>query len=149
MINISLVAKLLIISTVISVPASIVSLQLQNSVEMDIAESIGSLFNSENVAILVTSFISVFAGSYFSSWLSRKNSTDKIDLAEGREIGTVKWFNAAKGFGFITRENGEDIFVHYRSIKGKGHRSLGEGQKVVFSISDGDKGPQATDVSSS
>jgi len=62
--------------------------------------------------------------------------------------GTVKWFNAAKGFGFITRENGDDVFVHFRSIQGKGHRSLGEGQRVVFSLAEGDKGLQAVDVSS-
>ena len=49
------------------------------------------------------------------------------------EEGTVKFFNNSKGFGFITRENGEDVFVHFRSIQGKGHRSLGEGQAVIFS----------------
>ena len=67
---------------------------------------------------------------------------------DGQEMGTVKWFNAAKGFGFITRENGDDVFVHFRSIQGKGHRSLGEGQRVVFSVAEGDKGLQAVDVSS-
>ena len=65
-----------------------------------------------------------------------------------RTTGTVKWFNAAKGFGFITRENGEDVFVHFRSIQGKGHRSLGEGQAVIFSVTEGDKGLQAVDVTS-
>jgi len=51
-------------------------------------------------------------------------------------------------FGFITRENGEDVFVHFRSIQGKGHRSLGEGQAVIFSVAEGDKGLQAVDVTS-
>ena len=148
MTNINLITKLLIISTAISIPASIISLQLHDNVEMDIAETIKFLFKPDNIAILVTSFISVFAGSYLSSWFSRRNSNTKINVGEGREIGTVKWFNAAKGFGFITRENGEDIFVHFRSIQGKGHRSLGEGQKVVFAIADGDKGLQAVDVKS-
>jgi cold shock protein len=63
-----------------------------------------------------------------------------------REQGTVKWFNSNKGYGFITRDQGDDVFVHYRSISGKGHRSLFEGQKVEFSVSDGDKGLQADDV---
>ena len=147
MTNINLITKLLIISAAISIPASLISLQLHENVEMDIAETIKFLFKPDNIAILVTSFISVFAGSYLSSWFSKKSGA-KIKVGEGREIGTVKWFNAAKGFGFITRENGEDIFVHFRSIQGKGHRSLGEGQKVAFAIADGEKGQQAVDVSS-
>lgn len=148
MTNINLITKVLIISTAISIPASVISLQLHENVEMDIAETIKFLFKPDNIAILVTSFISVFAGSYLTSWFSRKGADAKIEVGAGREIGTVKWFNAAKGFGFITRENGEDIFVHFRSIQGKGHRSLGEGQKVVFAIADGDKGLQAVDVKS-
>lgn len=63
-----------------------------------------------------------------------------------RERGTVKWFNATKGFGFITREQGEDVFVHYRSIRGEGHRTLREGQKVEFVVVKGEKGLQAEDV---
>ena len=63
-----------------------------------------------------------------------------------REQGKVKWFNATKGFGFITREQGDDVFVHYRSIRGEGHRTLREGQKVEFVVMKGDKGLQAEDV---
>ncbi|MDG9668262.1 cold-shock protein [Hahella sp. CR1] len=59
----------------------------------------------------------------------------------------VKWFNPNKGFGFITREGGDDIFVHFRSIRGRGHRSLRQGQKVRFRTVEGDKGLQAEDVS--
>ena len=62
------------------------------------------------------------------------------------ETGTVKWFNAKKGFGFIERDNGEDVFVHFTSLKGEGYRSLDEGQKVSFTIVQGSKGPQAQDV---
>lgn len=64
-----------------------------------------------------------------------------------REVGTVKWFNDAKGYGFIQRESGPDVFVHYRAIRGDGHRSLAEGQKVEFSVTQGQKGLQAEDVS--
>jgi cold shock protein len=64
-----------------------------------------------------------------------------------RETGTVKWFNESKGFGFITRESGPDVFVHFRAITGTGFRTLAEGQKVTFKVVDGQKGPQAEDVS--
>jgi CspA family cold shock protein len=67
-------------------------------------------------------------------------------VAGPREQGTVKWFNFNKGFGFITRESGEDIFVHFRSIRGKGRKSLPEGQRVEFVVTKGDKGLQAEDV---
>ena len=63
-----------------------------------------------------------------------------------RETGTVKWFNDAKGFGFVERNEGEDIFVHFSAIRGEGFRSLNEGQKVEFTVTQGDKGPQAQDV---
>jgi CspA family cold shock protein len=60
--------------------------------------------------------------------------------------GTVKWFNAAKGYGFISREDGEDVFVHYSAIVGDGFRSLEEGQRVEFEVTEGRKGPQAANV---
>ena len=63
-----------------------------------------------------------------------------------RELGSVKWFNTTKGYGFITRDRGEDIFVHYSAIRGKGYRSLEEGNRVEFTVSQGMKGPQAQDV---
>ena len=63
-----------------------------------------------------------------------------------RETGTVKWFDNAKGFGFIVRESGDDVFVHFSSIRGEGYRSLEEGQQVEFEVVQGEKGPQAQDV---
>ena len=63
-----------------------------------------------------------------------------------RETGKVKWFNSNKGFGFITRDEGTDIFVHYSAIRGDGFRSLAEEQMVEFTVVEGEKGPQATDV---
>lgn len=63
-----------------------------------------------------------------------------------REVGTVKWFNNRKGFGFIQRSNGDDVFVHYRSIGGSGYKSLVEGQEVEFTLKEGEKGLQAEEV---
>ncbi len=63
-----------------------------------------------------------------------------------RETGTVKWFNSTKGFGFIERSGGKDVFVHYSAIQATGYRSLEEGQQVEFTVVEGQKGPQAQDV---
>jgi len=63
-----------------------------------------------------------------------------------RKQGTVKWFNGTKGFGFITQENGDDVFVHFQSIVGDGYKSLDEGDKVEFTLTQGAKGPQASEV---
>ncbi len=63
------------------------------------------------------------------------------------ETGTVKWFNGSKGYGFITREEGDDVFVHYNAIQGDGYRSLDEGDKVQFDVEEGPKGLQASNVS--
>ena len=63
------------------------------------------------------------------------------------EKGTVKWFNSSKGYGFITRDEGDDVFVHYNAIQGDGYKSLEEGDQVEFEIGQGPKGLQATNVS--
>jgi len=63
-----------------------------------------------------------------------------------RIIGTVKWFNASKGFGFIARDSGQDVFVHQSAIQAEGYRTLEEGQRVEFEVESGDKGPKAVNV---
>jgi cold shock protein len=68
------------------------------------------------------------------------------EAAMARISGTVKWFNDAKGFGFIQREGGADVFVHFSAIQGNGFKTLAEGDKVEFEIVQGQKGPQAADV---
>ena len=60
--------------------------------------------------------------------------------------GTVKWFNSSKGYGFISRENGDDVFVHFQSIVSDGYKSLNENDKVEFVVTEGQKGPQASEV---
>lgn len=91
------------------------------------------------------------AGAVVTQWLAnlnpRRSSVPSETFAgENRETGTVKWFNTSKGFGFISRDSGEDIFVHFRAIRGEGHRILIEGQRVEFSVVQRDKGLQAEDV---
>jgi CspA family cold shock protein len=63
-----------------------------------------------------------------------------------REVGTVKWFNDQKGYGFIAREEGDDVFVHFSAIQGTGFRSLMEGDRVEFTVEQGEKGPAAANV---
>ena len=65
---------------------------------------------------------------------------------ENREIGTVKWFHNGKGYGFITREDGDDVFVHYSEIQSDGFRKLTEGEKVEFTLADGDKGSNSASI---
>lgn len=107
-----------------------------------------SLTLSNFPIIALTLFIIVLISS-FSAQLSSNRPGDAHyddDYHSGREKGSVKWFNANKGFGFITRDSGDDVFVHFRSIRGEGHRVLHDGQRVEFEVSDGEKGLQADDV---
>ncbi|MBL4607936.1 MAG: cold-shock protein [Pseudomonadales bacterium] len=74
------------------------------------------------------------------------NTPAKNTSTGSRDEGQVKWFNSSKGFGFITRDDGQDVFVHFRSIRGEGRRFLRDGQKVAFETGQGEKGLQAEDV---
>ena len=98
-----------------------------------------------SVATLITLFISRL-GSGSAKPGAKKPAKPAKKAGKGNEEGTVKWFNASKGFGFITRDNGEDIFVHQRSLADSNRRSLRQGQRVSFGIVDSEKGPQAADV---
>ena len=70
----------------------------------------------------------------------------EVDMSDQRVSGTVKWFNDDKGFGFIEREDGKDVFVHHSAIAMEGFKSLKEGQKVTMEVTEGQKGPQAENV---
>jgi len=138
---------ILIISLIVSTIASVISIQAHAAASF--SESFSLLMTPDYAKLWLISFVSIFIASILSVKVSAsKSAGSDVAISGDQEFGTVKWFNAAKGFGFITRENGEDVFVHFRSIQGKGHRSLGEGQAVIFSVTEGDKGLQAVDVSS-
>jgi len=139
--------KILIISLIVSIIASILSIQAHATTSL--SESFSLLMTPDYAKLWAISFVSILTASVLSAKTSGSvSSSSDVKISGDQERGTVKWFNAAKGFGFITRENGEDVFVHFRSIQGKGHRSLGEGQAVIFSVTEGDKGLQAVDVTS-
>lgn len=97
------------------------------------------LFGGMLTAVLLTSTTSAPADD-------EDEETAEYD-SDDFEEGTVKWFNTKKGYGFITRDQGDDIFVHFRNIKGQGRRSLNDGQKVTYVVIEGDKGLQADHVS--
>ena len=131
-----------------------------------IAYAINELIQSGNINIpgampelgllllfIVTSLASQFVGGESYSDAEHDHDHDDDDGGErrydssDRETGTVKWFNVRKGYGFITRDAGDDVFVHFRNIEGSGRRAIEEGQRVSFVVTDGDKGLQADEVS--
>jgi CspA family cold shock protein len=81
-----------------------------------------------------------------STYLDCLSSRGESFIMAEKEKGTVKWFNSAKGYGFLERDSGGDIFVHFSAIVAEGFRTLKEGQRVEFVVGDSDKGPQAQDV---
>ena len=122
--------KILIISLLISAPAFLLLKYIGTS-PPDIP-----LLKPE-----VLEFVVLLVAVIVASVISSKPSTP----SKG-ETGTVKWFNLKKGYGFITRDQGDDVFVHYRNLQGKGRRAISEGQRVKFIVIDGDKGLQADEV---
>jgi len=121
-------------------------------------QSVASVEIGFSPAVLAIVALVVFAVTLAAAWqpaaaaatqpASRHESAAAgSEENDTRELGVVKWFNVSKGFGFITRDNGDDVFVHFRNIRGRGHRSLNEGQQVRFSVRESDKGLQAEDVS--
>ena len=119
------------------------------------------LFDSQHFVLLMLTFAAIFSGSIVTNRVYQRTDRRPIhDLAEAdsgradetgldddRETGRVKWFNRTKGFGFIVRDNGGEIFVHHRNIRGSGRHSLKDGEQVRFKVVPHDKGLQAEQVS--
>ena len=137
--NIS-ITRIIITAIVTTTIGTGISIQLLNMSSTPDIITLAALF-------CIISIASSLAATNKGRKKSKNNRSMSLNSDNSRETGTVKWFNTSKGFGFITRENGEDVFVHFRSIQGQGHRTLFEGQRVEFSITEGDKGLQAEDVS--
>lgn len=136
------VTRIIIITLIITAIATGIATQLVTAANISTTTGIASLA----VLIFIASLSTALAAANVPGKI-RKNNQQKATISDkNRESGTVKWFNTSKGFGFITRDNGDDVFVHFRSIRGQGHRTLFEGQRVEFEITEGDKGLQAEDV---
>lgn len=168
----NIILKRVIVSALLSIPAPLILLLLVKILNLNTLEGlqhtqtllVGSnlleilalpgalpLYFAAMAVFFVVALCSAQLGSpqlgSVNSSLKRYGAMIEEDTDDGRERGTVKWFNVKKGFGFITRDEGDDVFVHFRSIRGHGHRSLTEGQSVKFFVTEGDKGLQAENVS--
>lgn len=146
------VSGLLALPVPVLIPVIVQAIEgAESSVNVLASESAVSFYAVTWALCFIVAFVSTqLAGQKSASGRSSKSSSSKGNVGsgtEGAELGSVKWFNVNKGFGFITTEAGDDIFVHFRSIQGRGRRSLRQGQQVRFDISDGDKGLQADNVS--
>lgn len=138
-----------------SVRAFIVSLILALVAPLIIAPLVHADIAQNYLVYFAVTLVAVYIGAMLSRDTSStanesydsgaESSADEDD--DDRELGTVKWFNSSKGFGFLTMDNGDDVFVHYRAIRGRGRRFLIEGQKVRFHVTEGEKGKQAENVS--
>jgi CspA family cold shock protein len=82
----------------------------------------------------------------FASCWTPMNTIRKVQIMSDKTTGTVKWFNESKGFGFIEQESGPDVFAHFSAIQGSGFKTLAEGQRVEFTVTQGQKGPQAENI---
>ncbi len=127
-----------------SLPIGIIMAVLAG-IPLYLLSSQGYQLNLRHFPILAGSLLVFFTLTALWSSIAKRPDS-RSGGRHGRETGIVKWFNVNKGFGFIRRDEGGDIFVHFRSIRGRGHRVLTEGQKVAFGVIMGDKGEQADDV---
>lgn len=140
-----------LISLLLALPAPLLIVMFLSFTEGALTRQLLNLLEVEG---LTTSYLSVVAAVFLlllaATFTLQTFSPRLTALAEAenddREIGEVKWFNVNKGYGFIKRESGEDIFVHFRAIRGRGHRTLAEGQKVRYYVIESDRGLQADDV---
>jgi len=130
------------VNAIISAIATFATTQILKDAGLSSTTAMTSLF----ALFFVATTLSVLVLTNKTASNGQINQPKPINSNKGRETGTVKWFNTNKGFGFITRDNGDDVFVHFRSIRGQGHRTLIEGQRVEFDVTKGEKGLQAEDV---
>ena len=134
----------------LSIRALLVSLIFALVTPLVIAPLVKAEIGEYYLVYFLVTFVTVYLGAVLSNVNVKETSSNDVESEEendDRELGTVKWFNSSKGFGFLTMDNGDDVFVHYRAIRGRGRRLLIEGQKVRFTVTEGEKGKQAENVS--
>jgi len=141
-------AKRLTVSIITSIAVFLIISFVQDTLDPTIA----------SIATFVVVFIGVAFGAFTGRGPAKRAKAKSTTASSGgasssksssnsdAETGSVKWFNVKKGYGFITRDSGDDVFVHYRNIIGDGRRSIADGQRVSFVVVDGDKGLQADEV---
>lgn len=132
------------VSLLVAVTAATLTALMMTGTWFNFRLLIGFFFATAATAILVGTPVPAARPGAASS-ANRSPASGSVS-GSGRVEGDVKWFNAAKGFGFIRQDNGEEIFVHFRSIRGGDRRGLRDGQRVSFVVAQSDKGPQAEDV---
>lgn len=111
-------------------------------------EGVSAMYAATVLAVFIVLLLGTMAVAMLASPTPKAVTAAMLAEVENddRELGEVKWFNVNKGYGFITRASGEDVFVHFRAIRGKGHRTLAEGQKVRYHVVENERGLQADDV---
>ena len=135
----SLIAKLVLRLAIAAIASTLTAL-LQTGQMINVGQMVAFFIATATTALIVGSRTAPVTSG--AEKILRKSPAETA----ARERGTVKWFNISKGFGFIVKDDGEEIFVHFRSIRGEGRRGLRDGQKVSFVVAQSDKGPQAEDV---
>lgn len=149
----------LLINLLVGVIVAGLATVLTQWLEFNSQDSMPLFFAYAGATLCTALLIYLMQGSWLSSGNQRSNASSSSEQPnaktsrspksaehEQREVGSVKWFNVSKGYGFITKDDGEEIFVHFRSIKGGGRRGLKDGQRVSFVVVQSEKGPQAEDV---
>ena len=134
------IIKKIAISIVIGLIAYVIS-------ELTLKDGIQIPGTVPEISLLLLFIATSFASQLIGGGSSSESESESSYSSSDRETGTVKWFNVRKGYGFITRDAGDDVFVHFRNIEGSGRRAIEEGQRVSFVVTDGDKGLQADEVS--
>ncbi|MDR5906317.1 cold-shock protein [Franzmannia qiaohouensis] len=133
----------LLITLFVSFTGGLLSQQLLASLELG---GVAGVYMAVAAAVFLLLLVATSAVQVLSPSASPASAVLADIENDDREIGEVKWFNVNKGYGFITRDNGDDVFVHFRAIRGKGHRTLAEGQKVRYHVVENERGLQADDV---
>lgn len=129
----------LLIALLVHLTGGVLSRELFASLEVG---GVAAVYFAAALAVFLLLLIATLAVNALTPQLVNLAEVEDDD----REIGEVKWFNVNKGYGFITRDDGEDVFVHFRAIRGRGHRTLAEGQKVRYHVVQNERGLQADDV---